>query len=63
MAEDPNIHPHWAAETKQIAAIIDQLDYFQVLGATPDAPADELKGKYHSLQRQLHPPRHGAGHV
>lgn len=55
MAEDPNIHPHWAAETKQIAASIDQLDYFQVLGATPDSTAEELKAKYHALQRNYHP--------
>jgi hypothetical protein len=31
-SEDPNVHPHWAAETKQLAASIDGLDYFQVLG-------------------------------
>lgn len=55
MAEDPNIHPHWAAETKHIAASLDQLDYFQVLGATPDSPLEELKAKYHALQRNYHP--------
>ena len=55
MAEDPNVHPHWAAETKLIAQNLDQLDYFQILGATPDAPLDELKAKYHQLQRNYHP--------
>jgi curved DNA-binding protein CbpA len=55
VAEDPNIHPHWAAETKQIATSIDQLDYFQVLGAGPDATLEELKAKYHALQRNYHP--------
>lgn len=55
MAEDPNIHPHWAAETKQIAASIDQLDYFQMLGSTPDASVEDLKAKYHALQRNYHP--------
>ena len=55
MAEDPNVHPHWAAETKLIAQNLDQLDYFQVLGAMPDAPLDELKAKYHQLQRNYHP--------
>jgi curved DNA-binding protein CbpA len=55
VAEDPNIHPHWAAETKQIAASIDQLDYFQVLGAAPDSPLEDLKAKYHALQRNYHP--------
>jgi DnaJ-class molecular chaperone len=53
--EDPNIHPHWAAETKHIARSLDQLDYFQVLGATPEAPIEELKAKYHALQRNYHP--------
>lgn len=55
MADDPNVHPHWAAETKQISRSLDQLDYFQVLGATPDAPVAELKAKYHQLQRNYHP--------
>ncbi|MCK6549892.1 DnaJ domain-containing protein [Myxococcota bacterium] len=55
MAEDPNIHPLWAAETKQIAATLDQLDYFQVLGADPSAPLDVLKAQYHALQRNYHP--------
>lgn len=55
MPEDPNVHPHWAAETKQIAAHLDQLDYFQVLGARHDAPFSELKSQYHQLQRNYHP--------
>ena len=55
MADDPNVHPHWAAETKLIAKNLDQLDYFQVLGASPDAPLPELKAKYHQLQRNYHP--------
>jgi len=55
VAEDPNVHPIWAAETKHIAAHLDQLDYFQVLGAAYDAPFDELKARYHQLQRNYHP--------
>lgn len=55
MPEDPNVHPHWAAETKQIAANLDRLDYFQVLGATHDAPLSDLKSRYHQLQRNYHP--------
>ncbi len=55
MAEDPNVHPHWAAETKLIARSLDQLDYFQVLGAAVDAPLAELKERYHQLQRNYHP--------
>jgi curved DNA-binding protein CbpA len=53
--DDPNVHPHWAAETKQIARSLNQLDYFQVLGATPQATLEELKAKYHQLQRNYHP--------
>lgn len=55
MPTDPNVHPHWAAETKQIAQNLHRLDYFQVLGATRDAPLAELKAKYHQLQRNYHP--------
>jgi DnaJ-class molecular chaperone len=53
--QDPNVHPHWAAETKQIAKNLGRLDYFQVLGASRDAPLPELKAKYHQLQRNYHP--------
>ncbi len=55
MAEDPNVHPHWATETKLIAESLDQLDYFQVLGSATDAPLEELKQRYHQLQRNYHP--------
>ena len=55
MPLDPNVHPHWAEETKQIARNLHRLDYFQVLGASPSATFDELKAKYHQLQRNYHP--------
>lgn len=55
MAEDPNVHPHWAAETKNIARKLDKMDYFQVLGATHEAAFDDLKSRYHQLQRNYHP--------
>lgn len=55
MATDPNIHPHWAQETKDLAGRLDQLDYFEVLGVERDAPLSELKEQYHSLQRAYHP--------
>lgn len=55
MADDPNVHPAWAAETKQIARVLDRLDYYQVLGAEPTAPLGELKQRYHQLQRNYHP--------
>ncbi|MBX2813038.1 MAG: J domain-containing protein [Myxococcales bacterium] len=55
MTEDPNVHPHWAAETKAIARNLARLDYFQVLGVTTEASHDELKCKYHQLLRNYHP--------
>ena len=55
MAEDPNVHPHWAAETKAIARNLNRLDYFQVLGASPESTVDELKSNYYQLQRNYHP--------
>ena len=55
MPLDPNVHPHWAAEAKQIAQRLDELDYFQVLGVKHDATADLLKTQYHLLQRTYHP--------
>ncbi|MCC7386363.1 MAG: DnaJ domain-containing protein [Deltaproteobacteria bacterium] len=53
--EDPNVHPLWAAETKQLAREIDRLDYFQILGVRPEARLDEIKAQYHALQRTYHP--------
>ena len=55
MPQDPNVHPHWAAETKLIAQSLDKYDYYQVLGAKRDASFDVLKKRYHELQRAYHP--------
>jgi curved DNA-binding protein CbpA len=52
---DPNVHPEWAAQTKLVAQNLDRLDYYQVLGSSADAPLEELKQKYHQLQRNYHP--------
>jgi curved DNA-binding protein CbpA len=54
-ATDPNVHPMWAEETKQLAASIDTLDYFEILGVGPDAGLAEIKAQYHQLQRTYHP--------
>jgi curved DNA-binding protein CbpA len=54
-SEDPNVHPHWAAETKQLAKDIDKMDYFQILQISPDAALPEIKSQYHALQRAYHP--------
>lgn len=55
MSIDPNVHPQWAQETKEVAASLEQLDYYQILGAAYEDPIDELKAKYHQLQRNYHP--------
>lgn len=55
MSSDPNVHPGWAAETKQIAADLDRLDYFQILGCDASASDAELKTRYHQLQKNYHP--------
>jgi len=55
VTNDPNVHPGWAAETKQIARDLDRLDYFQILGCEPDTPLEVLKRQYHQLQRNYHP--------
>lgn len=55
MPADPNIHPHWAQETKELARELDAMDYFQVLGLPQTASLDEIKERYHSFQRTYHP--------
>ena len=55
MTSDPNVHPAWAEETKQVAADLDRLDYFQILGCTPETPLREMKAQYHQLQKNYHP--------
>ena len=55
MPEDPNIHPHWASETKALRNRIDGLDYFQILGCKHTSTHTEIKTRYHALQREYHP--------
>lgn len=55
MTSDPNVHPEWAAETKQIARDLDLLDYFQILGCEPNTPLADIKQRYHQLQKNYHP--------
>lgn len=55
MTSDPNVHPAWAEETKQVAADLDLLDYFQILGCAPETPLREMKAQYHQLQKNYHP--------
>lgn len=55
MPIDPNIHPHWAAETKELAMRLNELDYFQILGCDTSASFVDIKERYHALQREYHP--------
>jgi curved DNA-binding protein CbpA len=55
VTSDPNVHPAWAQETKQVAADLDLLDYFQILGCAPETPLHEMKAQYHQLQKNYHP--------
>ena len=52
---DPNIHPHWAAETKELAVRLNDLDYYEILGCDMSADLKHIKARYHALQREFHP--------
>jgi curved DNA-binding protein CbpA len=53
--EDPNIHPHWASETKVLRQRMDRMDYFEILGCSHAATLPDIKNRYHALQREYHP--------
>ncbi|MEE3328387.1 MAG: DnaJ domain-containing protein [Myxococcota bacterium] len=42
-------------EITALARIVDELDYYQVLGLRPEAQASEIKRAYHETARSLHP--------
>ena len=42
-------------ELTALARIVDELDYYQVLGLRPEAEASEIKRAYHDAARSLHP--------
>ena len=42
-------------ELTALARIVDELDYYQVLGLSPDAQASDIKRAYHEAARSLHP--------
>ncbi|MBN2361424.1 MAG: DnaJ domain-containing protein [Deltaproteobacteria bacterium] len=50
---DPSYHP----QLKQLAATIDQLDYYEILNLQQDASTAQLKESYFSQSRALHPDR------
>ena len=45
------------AEIEARAAAVDKEDHFQLLGVTPEAPADRIQGAYFALAKQWHPDR------
>lgn len=54
MAVDPTL---LAIETEAIAAILDELDYFQVLKVPYEATAAEIRAAFHTESRLYHPDR------
>ena len=42
-------------ELTALARIVDELDYYQLLGLHPEAQASEIKQAYHEAARSLHP--------
>lgn len=52
-----------AAEVRTLAGLLDELDYYQLLEVTPEAPASAVKKAYYAATRRFHPDanRHLAG--
>ncbi|MFH1807907.1 MAG: DnaJ domain-containing protein [Pseudomonadota bacterium] len=50
-------HPQYHPQLKQLAAQIDQLDYFEILNLAQDATPAEIKLSYFDQSRSLHPDR------
>ena len=44
-----------AAEVRALAGLVDELDYYQLLEITRDAPASAVKRAYYTVTRRLHP--------
>lgn len=43
------------AEVRALASLVDELDYYQLLEITQDAPASAVKRAYYAVTRRLHP--------
>jgi DnaJ-class molecular chaperone len=43
------------AEVRALASLVDELDYYQLLEITRDAPASAVKRAYYAVTRRLHP--------
>ena len=44
-----------AAEVRALAMLVDELDYYQLLEVSRDAPASAVKRAYYTVTRRLHP--------
>jgi DnaJ-class molecular chaperone len=43
------------AEVRALASLVDELDYYQLLEVSRDAPASAVKRAYYTVTRRLHP--------
>jgi DnaJ-class molecular chaperone len=43
------------SEVRALASLVDELDYYQLLEITRDAPASAVKRAYYAVTRRLHP--------
>jgi len=50
-------HPQYHPQIKQLAAQIDQMDYFQILNLAQTATHADIKKSYFAQSRSLHPDR------
>jgi curved DNA-binding protein CbpA len=49
-----------AAEIRALDAILEELDYYQVLELAPGSPTSAIRSAYHSASRRYHPDGHRA---
>jgi DnaJ-class molecular chaperone len=52
------VSQHHIAEIRALAGILEELDYYQVLELTPDAPSSAIRSAYHAVSRRFHPDAH-----
>jgi curved DNA-binding protein CbpA len=46
------------AEIRALVGILEELDYYQILELTPDAPTSAIRSAYHRTSRRFHPDAH-----
>lgn len=51
------LNPEFVAQVKKIRAVLDQLDYYQLLRITPEATPQQIRAGYHQQARTFHPDR------